>query len=110
MEQWGVPSWHALAACYKHPNPDIFFPDTGAAGVVQASAAKSVCSSCEVRPVCLADALADRPSKDWGIRGGTTENEREDMRKGRRKIPDAARLAALAMIEIGDQDGTGRAS
>lgn len=66
--------WTEFALCAE-VGPDAFFPDDGA----PAWLAKQVCAGCEfwVRAECLGHALR-RP--EWGIWGGTDEQERDALR------------------------------
>lgn len=54
-------------ACYRHPNPDLWFADGRS---LQAQVAKLICGDCHIRVECLA--LAD----DHGVWGGMTAAER----------------------------------
>lgn len=73
-------------AC-REQDPELFFP-AGHEGpsVLQAAAAKQVCASCPLRRQCLEYALAGGVTTDYGIWGGTTEDERRELRRsgGRR--------------------------
>lgn len=65
-------NWRDDAKC-RTEDPELFYP-TDAAPVAKPL---RVCAACPVRTWCLADAL---DSKDqFGIRGGTTEDERRPM-------------------------------
>ncbi|GGR41851.1 hypothetical protein J2S40_001654 [Nocardioides luteus] len=66
-------------------DPELFFPEIGASP----QAAKKVCATCEVRPDCLALALS--LGAVMGVWGGTTENERRDLKR-------AARATGLQQI------------
>lgn len=55
--------------------PDLFFPIKGGSP----RAAKAVCARCPITATCLQDALDD-PSLE-GVWGGTTEREREHLRR-----------------------------
>jgi len=73
--------WAAQGAC-RRSDPEIFFPvsSTGpAAG--QVARAKTVCARCQVRTECLEFALDS--GQDFGVWGGTTENERRSLRRRR---------------------------
>ncbi|HUK70250.1 MAG TPA: WhiB family transcriptional regulator [Streptosporangiaceae bacterium] len=74
--------WLALGAC-RDKDPDLFFPvgSTGPA-IAQVAAAKAVCARCNVRAACLRFAL--EKGQDHGVWGGTTEEERRAIRRGRR--------------------------
>jgi WhiB family redox-sensing transcriptional regulator len=67
--------WRDRAACAA-PGVDLalFFPDPGERGKV--AKAKRVCAGCPVRGACLAEALSLSWNRDYGIRGGTTREER----------------------------------
>jgi hypothetical protein len=69
--------WATLAACAQ-PGVDIeaFFPERGGSP----RDAKLICWGCRVRPICLADAVAQRDKN--GVRGGFTEDERKPMKLG----------------------------
>jgi WhiB family redox-sensing transcriptional regulator len=60
-------------------DPELFFPvaDSGA-GRAQVIAAKAVCFRCAVRAACLSYALATGQAGIWG---GTTQDERQAMRR-----------------------------
>ena len=61
--------WQELALCTQ-TDPELFFPDQGGS----TRQAKVVCSRCEVRAQCLADALAR--GEGFGVRGGLSPRER----------------------------------
>jgi WhiB family redox-sensing transcriptional regulator len=54
---------------------ELFFPEKGGA----VTEARRICAGCEVRPECLAWALA-QPEQLAGVWGGTTERERRTLR------------------------------
>jgi len=83
-------TWRKEALC-KDTDPELFFPvgSTGQA-LQQITAAKSVCGECTVKTECLEFAI--ETNQDCGIWGGTSEDERRDIR---RKMA-AARRAARA--------------
>jgi WhiB family redox-sensing transcriptional regulator len=64
-------------------DPDVFFPVgvTGAA-VTAIAAAKAICTECAVRAECLEFAVTT--NQEYGIWGGTSEEERRDIRRARR--------------------------
>lgn len=67
-------SWMDAALCAQ-TDPDAFHP-----GKSESSTdAKRTCAACDVITECLAYALAD-PSLE-GIQGGTTQRERQAMRR-----------------------------
>lgn len=67
------------AACSTAP-PELFFPE-GKRKREQELAAKMVCATCDIKQECLKAAL---DGNEIGIWGGTTEEERKLLRKGRR--------------------------
>jgi WhiB family redox-sensing transcriptional regulator len=73
-------TWRERAAC-RDVDPELFFP-AAAPGTPahdrQAAPAKKVCRRCPVRDACLAEALRLIP---YGVAGGLTELEREQMRR-----------------------------
>ncbi len=71
--------WRSKAACLS-VDPELFFPigNTGPA-IAQATEAKRVCASCEVREVCLQWAIAN--NQDAGVWGGLGEDERRSLKR-----------------------------
>ena len=67
------------AACVG-VDPDLFFSDIKA----EIIAAKEVCFSCPIRVSCLEGALA---RGDYGVWGGTTDQQRAQMRDRGAKLP-----------------------
>lgn len=81
----GPSGWVNDAACVGR-DPELFFgPDlSGRYGRQQAAAvemAKSICRECPVIRPCLVHALN---AHEVGVWGGTTEAEREELRRRRR--------------------------
>jgi WhiB family redox-sensing transcriptional regulator len=73
--------WRAQAAC-RDTDPDLFFPvGTTGPAIEQIENAKAVCNTCEVRQPCLDYALTT--NQDSGIWGGTSEEERRQIRRQR---------------------------
>ncbi|MDQ3940501.1 MAG: WhiB family transcriptional regulator [Actinomycetota bacterium] len=76
--------WRERAACLPYPAL-LFFGVDDNEGPVERHAreeeAKAICAICEVRPECLAYALATRET--YGIWGGLTELERKARLQGR---------------------------
>jgi WhiB family redox-sensing transcriptional regulator len=73
------PNWREQAAC-KHAAPELFFPiGTTGAAIEEIEAAKRVCATCPVQSQCLEFALFSR--QEFGIWGGTTEDERRALLK-----------------------------
>lgn len=82
-------SWRNHAIC-RDTDPELFFPvGTTGYALVQVDRAKEVCRQCPVKTQCLDYAL--ETNQDSGIWGGTSEEERRDIR---RDIARRARLAA----------------
>jgi len=72
------PEWMDFAAC-RDMDGDLFFPARGE----DVSAAKAVCRTCVVRPTCLAYALEH--DEYWGIWGGTSARQRQQLRMRMRR-------------------------
>lgn len=85
-------SWRKEALC-KDTDPELFFPvgSTGQA-LQQITAAKSVCGECTVKTECLEFAI--ETNQDCGIWGGTSEDERRDIRRKMAAARRAARATA----------------
>src|SRR5436305_8397651 len=74
LTTWTKPEWQARAAC-KDCDPELFFPlGTTGAAVPDIEWAKTICGACPVQSECLDFALKTR--QEFGIWGGTTEDER----------------------------------
>lgn len=78
--------WRLEAACRDMPF-DLFFPLRGE----PTEPAKRICRACPSQVECLAEALTVPPSEDHGVRGGTSERQRREMR---RRSRGARRLAS----------------
>ena len=72
-------TWRDHAACLDE-DPELFFPigNTGPA-LLQIQEAKAVCRRCEVVEPCLK--LAIDSSKDTGVFGGLSEDERRALKR-----------------------------
>lgn len=71
--------WRRHAAC-RDTDPDLFFPvGTTGPAIEQIENAKAVCGECDAKADCLEYALAT--NQDSGIWGGTSEEERRQLRK-----------------------------
>jgi len=80
--------WRALGAC-RTEDPELFFPiAAGGPGLAQVARAKAVCARCEVRAECLRFAM--ETGQDYGVWGGTSEEERRAWRRVRRAHGAAA--------------------
>ena len=85
-------SWRIDAIC-KDTDPELFFPvGTTGQALLQIDRAKQVCDECPVKIECLDFAI--ETNQDSGIWGGTSEEERRQIR---RQI--AARKKALAVAK-----------
>ncbi|MGH9067661.1 MAG: WhiB family transcriptional regulator [Acidimicrobiales bacterium] len=84
---WDIDEWRGQAAC-RDVDPDLFFP-VGVTGPaeIQIATAKGVCGDCLVRQDCLEFAV--QTNQEYGVWGGTSEEERRTIRRARRA---AARL------------------
>jgi WhiB family redox-sensing transcriptional regulator len=85
-------SWRKNALC-KDTDPELFFPvgNTGQA-LLQITEAKRVCEECTVKQECLDFAL--ETNQDCGIWGGTSEDERRQIRRDIAAERRAARITA----------------
>lgn len=70
-------SWMDHADCAKVGAPDLWFPHPGAPGQ-ETRAVVEVCNGCPVRMDCLQFALDN--GEKWGIYGGLTASERDELR------------------------------
>ncbi|MEY2642139.1 MAG: hypothetical protein RLZZ368_786 [Actinomycetota bacterium] len=72
-------SWRSEAIC-RDTDPELFFPvGTTGQALLQIDRAKQVCNECNVRVSCLEFAL--ETNQDSGIWGGTSEEERRNIRR-----------------------------
>lgn len=81
--RWG---WQLRGAC-AGDDVEMFFAPEGTRGVERAlyeAIAKEVCTACPVRQTCLEEALAHG---EYGVWGGTSEQERSLMRRSQREQP-----------------------
>jgi WhiB family transcriptional regulator, redox-sensing transcriptional regulator len=73
--------WRSAAACWS-ADPDLFFPVSAfGKALEQVAEAKAICARCPVRRQCLAFALRTR--QVHGVWGGTSEEERDFIRRQR---------------------------
>ena len=78
--------WQLLGSC-RRQDPDLFFHPEGERGpsrVNRETSAKAVCATCPVLQQCAAHALAVR--EPYGVWGGMSEEDREAVYNGRRKL------------------------
>lgn len=75
--------WQLLGLC-RGEDPNMFFHPEGERGPARINrdeSAKAVCGACPVRVQCAQHALAVR--EPYGVWGGLTEDEREEIYAGR---------------------------
>jgi hypothetical protein len=77
------PEWKLSGNCTT-ADPDEFYPDKRDERT--ATRAKALCTGCPVKAQCLAEALSQHVSQDWGVWGGTTHYERRKMRTQAAKV------------------------
>jgi WhiB family transcriptional regulator, redox-sensing transcriptional regulator len=85
--------WMSRGAC-RHEDPELFFPISDEAGRLVA-AAKAVCQACSVRASCLAFAVDTRQDGIWG---GTTSDERHAMRQQEAHRGMAGRTVSIGQV------------
>ena len=79
-----VPDWHHQAAC-RDTEPELFVPAQSSREQVEV--AKQVCARCPVLAECLVDVMAwERPGHRYGVVGGLSGNEREQVHRANRKV------------------------
>ncbi|HZT67737.1 MAG TPA: WhiB family transcriptional regulator [Acidimicrobiales bacterium] len=80
-----VDHWRSRAAC-RHMPAEMFFP-IGSSGMAaeEVTAAKAVCAGCLVSGPCLDFALVSR--QEFGVWGGTDEDERRLLLRTARRTP-----------------------
>ena len=85
-------AWRDTATC-RDLNPDLFFP-VGVTGyaVEQIDAAKAFCVNCVSKKQCLDFAITT--NQEYGVWGGTTEEERRVLRRQWRAEERRQRLAS----------------
>lgn len=70
--------WREFAAC-RDVDPDVMFPEWTSASW---SEAKAICRRCTVTRPCLKPTLELSDTNDqWGVRGGYTPDERQQIRR-----------------------------
>ena len=77
--------WQLAARC--RGRDDLFFHPHGEREPTRSqreTAAKAICASCPVQPECREHALVMR--EPYGVWGGTTETEREELLYGPRPV------------------------
>lgn len=90
-------SWRDDAAC-RDTDPQLFFPvGTTGPAIEQIARAKEVCGTCDSQGICLQFAL--ETNQDTGVWGGTSEEERRQLRRAwvaQQKAEKAAMAATAA--------------
>lgn len=90
-------TWRNEAVC-KDTDPELFFPvGTTGQALLQIDRAKEVCDECPVKVRCLDFAI--ETNQDSGIWGGTSEEERRNIRRqiaARKKAIAASRAIVVA--------------
>lgn len=83
-------SWQDRARC-RGQNTELFYPDGMSLGAAKQRIrdARRFCQPCRVRRHCLLYALALPDILDRGVWGGTSENQREEIRRGRLSVEEA---------------------
>ena len=92
--------WQLSAAC-RGVDSSLFFHPEGERGAARSSreqSAKEVCTRCPVRAECASHALAVR--EPYGVWGGLTEDEREELLGRARHRP----LEAVGSADRSDDD------
>ena len=81
--------WVSLAVCAQ-VDLDLHFPEKGRTDQVRI--AKAICAECPVREECLEFALdfEDRTYGSYGVFGGKTARERDEIRRQRHAPRSAA--------------------
>jgi len=88
--------WQLSGRC-RGLDSDLFFHPDGDRGPSRSArerAAQAICATCPVIAACADQALASR--EPYGVWGGLTESDREEIWTGRRSAPsrEAARAAS----------------
>ena len=81
LGDWADNPARACAGC----DTEAWFPELGTGGHNTTRRAKKICATCVVHDQCLDYALNAEP-RVFGIWGGTTERERNEMRMQRRAV------------------------
>jgi WhiB family redox-sensing transcriptional regulator len=74
----GRPDWMLQGDCAR-TDPEAFFPEVGGS----TRRAKDICRGCDVQEQCLNYALDN--NERWGIWGGTSEKDRQQLRERKPK-------------------------
>jgi WhiB family redox-sensing transcriptional regulator len=96
--------WRSLAAC-RSADPELFFPiSLSGCGAADVAKAKAICAKCDVRAHCLSTALA--LGHVHGIWGGTTEEDRQQLRRQ----GDGAQASAKNGTHLGEDPAAATAA
>jgi len=81
-------SWRMTANC-RDTDPELCFPIGNTSEALRMLVwARAVCADCNVRNECLKFAMAT--NQDCGVGGGTSEEERRNLRRPRMRSPKAS--------------------
>jgi WhiB family transcriptional regulator, redox-sensing transcriptional regulator len=90
------------SAC-QGEDPELFFPVTASGpALAQVFAAKAVCFRCAVRAACLSYALVTGQAGIWG---GTTQEERQAMRRSSGGPARQYRVSPASQSRVAHQHG-----
>lgn len=78
-----APDFDGSQVCAQ-TDPDLFFPESAGESRIKMAIVKPLCDSCEFKVLCLEYAVA-RPELQ-GIWAGTTEKDRQRIRRERRLL------------------------
>lgn len=79
-----VASWMDDGLCIGSHHPDMWFADHRK----DIEAAKTICHGCPVERLCLERSLKlEETGAPWGVWGGKSAEERNQIRKARRETP-----------------------
>lgn len=93
MSRYYPPDWHDFALC-RQADPEAWFVPKGG----NAKPAQAICRRCTVTNLCLEEALSMPPIDDrYGIRAGTTPNQRTAIRRKRART---GRVVALPIPAV----------
>jgi hypothetical protein len=90
--------WQDGGLCREVADPELFFPEPAE----PAHEALAICAACPVRSDCLDHAL--RTPEMFGVWGGTTQREREELIRTLRK---AEKIAATRVVPAARAAGRG---
>lgn len=93
----GAPvDWRRLALCAQ-VDPELFFPEKG----TPTREARRVCTGCEVRTECLADAMASE--QRYGVWGGVPERRRRGMLRAARAAARTRSAVESPSVPVGGE-------